>query len=268
MSDGYLDLFRALARPFEPGEVKRRPQGGRQLEYVTARTVMIRLDEVLGPANWHDHYVPHENFVICQLTIRLPDGSTVTKEDAGGHAGMTDEGDDEKSAFSDAFKRAAVKVGVGRYLYKDGVAKLPAEKPSQPSENNARFISEWGFEFVKNVNAEWTKEIGEPCPVELPRQLVRAWQLSGHLLKVAIQHKLVEPAINVPRDERWKYLAPAWERHRDAIIAEARAYCRKLWRDAKAKAKAKLQPAGQEFDEVDDGSPIIEDGKALPEGKE
>jgi hypothetical protein len=55
------------------------------------------------------------------LTVRLPDGTTLTKADAGGYAGMPDQGDDDKSGFSDAFKRAAVKFGVGRYLYRDGI---------------------------------------------------------------------------------------------------------------------------------------------------
>jgi putative DNA primase/helicase len=45
----------------------------------------------------------------------------VTKCDAGGYAGMADSGDDDKSGYSDAFKRAAVKFGVARYLYRDGV---------------------------------------------------------------------------------------------------------------------------------------------------
>jgi hypothetical protein len=48
------DLFAALAAAFDPDEVKHRSQGGRQLEYVTARTVMNRLDDVLGPENWWD----------------------------------------------------------------------------------------------------------------------------------------------------------------------------------------------------------------------
>jgi hypothetical protein len=82
---------------------------------------MNRLDTVLGPENWWDEYVPSQNSVLCRLSIRLPDGSTLTKSDAGGYAGMADSGDDDKSGYSDAFKRTAVKFGVGRYLYRDGV---------------------------------------------------------------------------------------------------------------------------------------------------
>jgi hypothetical protein len=118
------DLFAALAAPFESDEIKLRAQGGRQIPYVTARTFMNRLDDVVGPENWWDDFAPLEHSVICRLTIRLPDGTVLTKCDAGGYAGLADPGDDEKSGFADAFKRAAVKFGVGRYLYRDGVPRF------------------------------------------------------------------------------------------------------------------------------------------------
>ena len=137
----YPDLFAALAAPFEPEEVKVRSQSSRQLHYVTARTVMNRLDNVLGPENWWDEYVPNENSVLCRLTIRMPDGTSLTKADAGGYAGMSDSGDDDKSGYSDAFKRAAVKFGVARYLYRDGVPTyVPA--PSPAAEPDAAPVAE------------------------------------------------------------------------------------------------------------------------------
>jgi hypothetical protein len=117
----HIEIFAALAAPFANDEVRSRSQGGREFSYVTARTVMNRLDEVLGPANWWDEYTPMENAIICRLTIRLEDGTTLTKSDAGGFTTTADTSDYEKSGFSDAFKRAAVKFGVGRYLYGDGV---------------------------------------------------------------------------------------------------------------------------------------------------
>lgn len=145
----FPDIFAALAAIFDPAEVKSRPQQGRQLHYITARTVMNRLDTVLGPENWWDAYSPAgETSVCCALAIRLPDGSTVTKCDAGGNAGMADSGDDDKSGYSDAFKRAAVKFGVGRYLYRDGVptfaveeaAVVPAPAPPPPAKGKDK----WG----------------------------------------------------------------------------------------------------------------------------
>jgi hypothetical protein len=130
-------IFTALAEPFLPSEVRTKPGGGgRAMRYITARHAMNRLDNVLGPENWWDEYTPNGNSVICRLTVRLPDGMTLTKSDAGGGAGLADAGDDDKSAFSDAFKRTAAKFGVARYLYGDGVAQLvPAAQicPATPA---------------------------------------------------------------------------------------------------------------------------------------
>ncbi len=118
----HIEIFAALAAPFAPDEVRTRNQSGRDLQYVTARTVMNRLDEVLGPADWwDDHQLLTDGSVMCRLSIRLPDGEIVTKTDVGGMSETRDASDAEKSGFSDAFKRAAVKFGVGRYLYGDGV---------------------------------------------------------------------------------------------------------------------------------------------------
>jgi len=84
-------------------------------------------------AGFLPNYVPGENSVLCRLTVRLPDGSVLTKADAGGYAGMPDSGDDDKSGFSDSFKRAAVKFGVGRYLYRDGVPAFVRDREPAPT---------------------------------------------------------------------------------------------------------------------------------------
>jgi Rad52/22 family double-strand break repair protein len=143
MPTQHPDLFAALAAPFEPHELKHRSQAGKQLSYITARTAMNRLDSVVGPENWWDQYVPGEKSVLCRLTLRLPDGQLLTKCDAGGYAGMSDEGDDDKSGYSDAFKRACVKFGVGRYLYRDGVPTFGAPEPPPASAPASNGKSPW-----------------------------------------------------------------------------------------------------------------------------
>jgi hypothetical protein len=135
------DIWRRLAAPFDLSEIKHRPQGKIQLTYVTARTVMNRLDEVLGPPNWWDSYLPMENSVLCTLTLKLLDGTTVSKQDAGGYAGMSDQGDDDKSGYSDSFKRAAVKFGVGRYLYRDGIPKNLTTESTEHTESSGMNLS-------------------------------------------------------------------------------------------------------------------------------
>lgn len=120
-------IAQRLAEPFDPEEVRFRAgkvSGNRALAlaYIDARLVMDRLDEVVGIGNWQDSYsVLPSGEVQCQLSVRI-DGEWITKEDVGGQSEQPDEGDRFKAAFSDALKRAAVKFGVGRYLYGLGLS--------------------------------------------------------------------------------------------------------------------------------------------------
>jgi hypothetical protein len=116
-------ITQALSAPFDLKEVKFKPQvvqGNRALAlaYVDARVIQDRLDEVLGVEGWQDEYecLP-DGSVICRLRLRIGD-EWVTKMDVGGPSEQPDGGDRMKAAFSDALKRAAVKFGVGRYLYR------------------------------------------------------------------------------------------------------------------------------------------------------
>lgn len=120
---GEQDVTAALAAPFAVTEIKFKPQavsGNRALAvpFVDARTIQDRLDNVLGVMGWQDSYecLP-DGSVVCRLKIRIG-GEWLTKEDVGGQSEQPDEGDRRKAAFSDALKRAAVKFGIGRYLYR------------------------------------------------------------------------------------------------------------------------------------------------------
>jgi hypothetical protein len=114
----------ALAAPFEASEIKWKPKaltGSRAmaLAYVDARTVIERLDDVLGIDGWEDAYeCQPDGSVVCTLTVKV--GKYVAKMDVGAPSDQPDEGDRKKAAFSDALKRAAVKFGIGRYLYRLG----------------------------------------------------------------------------------------------------------------------------------------------------
>ncbi len=129
----YPELFGRLAAPVNPADIKTREGGrGRRLSYITARTVMNWLDSVLGPENWEDAYeVARNNATICRLTLTLPDGRRVTKEGIGVTAESVGE-DAEKGGEADALKRAAVKFGIARELYQDGVvdySDAPEDRP-------------------------------------------------------------------------------------------------------------------------------------------
>jgi Rad52/22 family double-strand break repair protein len=116
------DVSRKLAEPFGLDDVQFKPQivrGNRALAiaYIDARAVMDRLDEVVGVANWKDDYtVLPDNSVLCRLSVRFG-RIWNTKVDVGSPSEQPDGGDRMKAAVSDALKRAAVKFGIGRYLY-------------------------------------------------------------------------------------------------------------------------------------------------------
>lgn len=104
---GNTNLNKTTGKPPEGKEPR-----GMALAYIDARDVMDRLDEVCGPANWQCDY-PHANGkTVCRVGIKVG-GEWVWKADG---AGDTDY-EAEKGALSDAFKRAAVRWGIGRYLY-------------------------------------------------------------------------------------------------------------------------------------------------------
>ena len=110
------DVLKELALPFPANRISIKVQtkpndNGNALcvAYIDARDVMERLDNVVG-GNWSDDYrLAPSGGLECALTIY-----GVTRRDVG-----DDESDNEqkKAAYSDAFKRAAVKFGIGRFLY-------------------------------------------------------------------------------------------------------------------------------------------------------
>lgn len=109
------NIFKQLKAPFHPKDVKsRKAFGGKAkiLHYIDARNVMERLDEVLGEENWQSKVASYDGKTICELSIRVDD-EWITKTDGAGDTGI----EADKGAISDAFKRAAVLFGVGRYLY-------------------------------------------------------------------------------------------------------------------------------------------------------
>jgi hypothetical protein len=117
-----------LKKPFPPdriswrvGSTTKDKTKGMALAYIDARDVQDRLDEVCGAENWQCRY-PHANGkTVCEVGIMVQRGHDLSgprtewiwKSDGAGDSDI----EAEKGALSDAFKRAAVRWGVGRYLY-------------------------------------------------------------------------------------------------------------------------------------------------------
>lgn len=130
--------FSRLAVPFSPEEIEWRVQqagekGGRfwclVVPYVTNRAIQQRLDEVCGPENWRNEFLPGpDGGVLCGLSIRvtvqttnLTTGETIESWEwvckFDGAENPTMQGGEVKGGISNAMKRAAVQWQIGRYLY-------------------------------------------------------------------------------------------------------------------------------------------------------
>jgi hypothetical protein len=156
----------AFAMPFDAADVKYKPAMVKNnralaLAYVDARLVLDRLDEVVGIDGWRDEYTHLPNgSVECRLSVRIA-GVWVTKADVGSPSEQPDEHDRVKAAVSDALKRAAVKFGIGRFLYRmpqvwrdyDPVKKRFADAPPEtpkPKPQAASVPSQAGPAKVAN----------------------------------------------------------------------------------------------------------------------
>lgn len=80
--------------------------------YIDSRDVQNRLDDVLGIQNWETKFHGEVGKLFCKLSIKIGD-EWITKSDSG----MDSQVAADKGAASDAFKRAAVHFGIGRYIY-------------------------------------------------------------------------------------------------------------------------------------------------------
>jgi hypothetical protein len=129
------EFFERLSAPFDADQVSWRvgntnvnkqtgkpPEGspakGLALAYLDARDVMDRLDLICGPDGWQCRYSHANGKTVCDIGIRVvraPDAAPewIWKADGAGDTDI----EAEKGALSDAFKRCAVRWGVGRYLY-------------------------------------------------------------------------------------------------------------------------------------------------------
>ena len=116
-------LSLALTAPFPLEAIHFKPlsvKGNRALAaaFIDARAVMQRLDCVFGVGGWQDAYqIVNGGSVVCTLSVKV-DGEWIDKTDVGSPSEQPDDGDKLKAAFSDALKRAAIKLGIGRYLYR------------------------------------------------------------------------------------------------------------------------------------------------------
>lgn len=125
MSADWVKASAELRRPFTVAAIKMKPQSvtkdqakGLVSYYIDVRLAAERLSAAVGADGWSEEYHvvstdPQAGLPIeCRLTVL-----GVTRADVGQIAPGPLDDKAWKSAYSDALKRAAVKFGVGAYLY-------------------------------------------------------------------------------------------------------------------------------------------------------
>lgn len=118
------NILAELSKPFQEHEIEWRAQTFTEkngnirvlmLPYIDSRAAMQRLDDVLG-VQWKDSYekieIKGQQAFQCSISI-FDNNQWITRTDG---AECTDI-ESVKGGYSAAFKRAAVKFGIGRYLY-------------------------------------------------------------------------------------------------------------------------------------------------------
>lgn len=139
---------------------------GSYVAYIDARDVENLLDEAVGVGNWQDDYKTVGNHLVAGIGIKI-ENEWIWKYDTGTESDF----EKEKGLFSDAFKRAAVKWGIGRFLYDLEIVRLPLNSFGQPLDssknvifNVSRYINDWlkNGKVEKNTTVKVTADAEEP----------------------------------------------------------------------------------------------------------
>ena len=194
-------IYQRLSAPFLPSEVYWRVQRvgvtsngqwAMVLPYVTARAIMNRLDDVFGVNNWRDTYREYKtDGVLCTLCVRIGD-EWLCKQDVAPDTHI----EKIKGGVSDALKRAAVKFGIGRYLY-DLSESYVTVYPKKPEGQKSYYVNAY-----VNSKKRDKKVVGYFIPPALPEwavndmgQIVDAFAIidvSKHNLETYLGHSLLE----------------------------------------------------------------------------
>jgi hypothetical protein len=107
--------------------------------YADARAVAQRLDDVLSIAGWQFEVkvADAQRFVVHGTLIAVIDGVTTVRQDFG-YPNSAQDDEPLKSAASDALRRCAAQIGVGRSLYAGSVQTPLSVAPRPLSVESVR----------------------------------------------------------------------------------------------------------------------------------
>lgn len=141
------DLLKKLAEPTEYWWRLQSAKNGRAtlVAYIDARQVQEVLDSVVRPENWQSDFKIVGGELFGGIGIKI-NQEWIWKWDVGVESNV----DKEKGRVSDAYKRAAVHWGIGRFLYSLGTITLRTKMHSNNKEYPCTIEGDilWGKEDV------------------------------------------------------------------------------------------------------------------------
>lgn len=150
-------------RDLKPHEIEIRVQtesdkGASFLLYKTVRVDAQILDETFGPLGWCNRYYRDDKGVlVCRIGVYDSQHHLILKEDAGIESQQTDD-NVKKAEYSDAFKRAGFKWGIGVELYTSPFIWVPfgKYKTRKDKQGRDRFADKLTVQDIKIENKRIT----------------------------------------------------------------------------------------------------------------
>ena len=140
--------------------------GASCVAYIDARDVQDLLDEVCGADCWQVLYEEHKGNLFAKIGIFYTDpvgghAEWIWKSDCGTESNV----EKQKGEASDAFKRAAVMWGIGRFLYSKKIVKLPVKEKGKDFKGNPKYVpysdKTGKFVYDANVITKWCNELSK-----------------------------------------------------------------------------------------------------------
>lgn len=170
MNSEHSALFGRLAEPFDPSEIKwrvthttRDGSRGAVIAFADPRAYSDRLNHVFTPSGWTRTYEVNTVSSVTRMkkdkliqTGKVLVTCTVTIAGLGTHADSGEEWADEENAMTSAqaqaFKRACICFGLGRYLYKFAEMWVPLNEYRQPI--NLPPLPQWALPRASTIKRQ------------------------------------------------------------------------------------------------------------------
>lgn len=172
--------------------------------YIDARQVMDVLDQhcLFG---WHSDFKEIDGFIFAGIGIVTHDNDIIWRWDCGARV-ENDEKDQMyeqagKSAASDAFKRAAVQWGIGRFLYDLDMVTVKCDQYGNPVDDRGERI----WDLTKHINtkgktqAKAPQESPKPEVPESPEQPALSPKQFDAMVKAISEGKIADVEAALPK---------------------------------------------------------------------